>query len=93
MRKSEESLSLPCSSEGFSYLCGKVIHTMWKEKLGNYLIDVSKYVLTGVVISSLFKDFGDSKILIYSMGIITSMLALVVGLILTNKTDKKKEGK
>ena len=66
---------------------------MWKEKLGNYLIDVSKYVLTGVVISSLFKDFGDSKILIYSMGIITSVLALVVGLILTNKTDKKKEEK
>ena len=23
---------------------------MWKEKLGNYLIDVSKYVLTGIVI-------------------------------------------
>ena len=37
---------------------------MWKEKLGNYLIDVSKYVLTGVVISSLFKDFGDNRLLI-----------------------------
>ena len=71
----------------------KAIHTMWKEKLGNYLIDVSKYVLTGVVISSLFKDFGDSKVLIYTMGIITSVLALVVGLILTNKTDKNKEEK
>ena len=32
---------------------------MWKEKLGGYLIDVSKYVLTGVVIASLFKDMGD----------------------------------
>ncbi|MGM9798454.1 MAG: DUF6722 family protein [Parabacteroides sp.] len=66
---------------------------MWKEKLGNYLIDVSKYVLTGIVISSLFKGFGDSKIFIYCMGIVTSVLALVVGLILTNKTEKKKEGK
>jgi hypothetical protein len=27
-----------------------------KEKLANYLIDVSKYVLTGVVITSLFND-------------------------------------
>ena len=27
---------------------------MWKEKLGAYLIDVSKYVLTGIVIASLF---------------------------------------
>lgn len=34
---------------------------MWKEKLGGYLIDVSKYVLTGVVIASLFKDMGDSN--------------------------------
>ena len=38
---------------------------MWKEKLGAYLIDVSKYVLTGVVIASLFKDLGESKMLIY----------------------------
>lgn len=35
---------------------------MWKEKLGNYLIDISKYVLTGIVIASLFKDVEDKKI-------------------------------
>ena len=63
---------------------------MWKEKLGNYLIDVSKYLLTGVVISSLFKDFGDNRLLIYSTGIVTALLALIAGLILTNK---KKEAK
>ena len=38
---------------------------MWKEKLGNYLIDISKYIFTGVVIASLFKDMGDNKWLIY----------------------------
>ena len=38
---------------------------MWQEKLGGYLIDVSKYVLTGVVIASLFRDLGESKLLIY----------------------------
>lgn len=38
---------------------------MWIEKLGSYFVDVSKYILTGVVISSLFKDFED-KVLIYS---------------------------
>ena len=71
----------------------KAKRPMWKEKLGNYLIDVSKYVLTGVVISSLFKYFCVSKILIYIIGIITLVLALLVGFILTNKTDKKKEEK
>jgi len=63
---------------------------MWKEKLGNYLIDISKYILTGVVIFSLFKDFGESRIFIYGIGIVLSILALITGLILTNK---RKEGK
>jgi len=63
---------------------------MWKEKLGNYLIDLSKYVLTGVVISSLFKDFGESKFFLYGIGFIFSIVALISGLILTNK---RKDGK
>ena len=63
---------------------------MWKEKLGTYLIDVSKYVFTGVVISSLFKDFGSSRFLICGMGIIASILALVAGLFLTNKKRENK---
>jgi len=52
---------------------------MWKEKLGNYLIDISKYVLTGVVISSFFKDFGDTQFLVYGLGVTVSvsLLALV----------------
>ena len=63
---------------------------MWKEKLGNYLIDVSKYVLTGVVIASLFKDLGDSRLLIYTLGLLVALATLLSGLILTNK---KKEDK
>ena len=63
---------------------------MWKEKLGNYLIDISKYVLTGVVISSFFRDFGDHKFLVYGLGVVVSVLALAFGLVLTNK---KKEDK
>ena len=58
---------------------------MWKEKLGNYLIDISKYILTGVVISSFFKDFGDNQLLIYSFGITVAVATLVIGLVLTNK--------
>lgn len=64
--------------------------SMWKEKLGNYLIDVSKYIFTGVVVASLFKDMEDNKWLIYGLGFTSSILALIVGLILTNK---KKENK
>ena len=61
---------------------------MWIEKLGSYFVDVSKYILTVVVISSLFKDFED-KVLIYIVGIALAFLCLVVGLVLSNKKDGK----
>lgn len=62
------------------------ITMVWVEKLGAYFLDVSKYILTGVVIASMFKDF-DNKILIYIVGLILSVLCLIVGLILTNKKE------
>ena len=54
---------------------------MWKEKLGAYLIDVSKYVLTGIVIASLFKDLGESKLLIYILGLLVACSTLLAGLV------------
>ena len=36
----------------------------WRENLGKYLIDISKYVVTGVIIASIFKDL-DDKYLVY----------------------------
>ena len=62
----------------------------WIENLGKYLLDISKYITTGVVISSLFKDFSDS-FAIYFIGTVVAVSTLIVGLILTNK--KKQEEK
>lgn len=58
-----------------------------REKLSNYLIDISKYVMTGVVIASLFKDLNDNRVIIYVVGLFIATTALCAGLILT---DKKK---
>ena len=58
-----------------------------KEKLSNYLIDISKYVMTGVVIASMFKDLDDNRQVIYFLGLFIAFMALGVGLVLT---DKKK---
>ena len=65
---------------------------MWKDKLGNYLIDISKYVLIGVVISSFFRDFGDSMFLVYGLGVIASVVSLALGLVLTNKKRRISNG-
>ena len=59
-----------------------------KEKLSNYLIDVSKYVLTGVVITSLFNDV-TNKATIYLVGLGVVCLTLWTGIILTNKIKVK----
>ncbi len=56
----------------------------WKENLGKYLIDISKYVVTGVIIASTFKDMYDQYVL-YVISAILSFVTLVVGLVLTNK--------
>ena len=56
----------------------------WKENLGKYLIDISKYVVTGVIIASTFKEL-DDKFILYILSAILAFAALIVGLVLTNK--------
>ena len=59
-----------------------------QEKFADYLIDVSKYVLTGVVITSLFNDVTD-KTTIYLIGLAVVCVTLWLGLRLTNKRKDK----
>ena len=62
---------------------------MWKEKFGNYLIDVSKYFLTGVFVASLVKDLEEIRWLIYVLSGSVAAVLLLLGLILTNKKEDK----
>ena len=59
-----------------------------KDKISDYLIDVSKFVLTGVVITSLFKDV-DDKAYIYWIGIFIVVATLWGGILLTEKRKEK----
>lgn len=63
---------------------------MWKEKLGNYLINVSKYFLTGVFVASLIKDLENVRWLIYALSGTIALVLLLLGLILTNKRKDTK---
>ena len=65
------------------------VENTWIENLGKYLMDISKYVTTGVVISSLFKDVSDSST-IYIVGTVVPVSTLIVGLVLTNKKRNKE---
>lgn len=59
----------------------------WKEKLGNYLIDISKYFLTGVFITVLIEDLRDLRWLIYALSGGIAVALLILGLVLTNKKE------
>ena len=62
---------------------------MWKENLGNYLIDVSKYFLTGVFVTSLINDLEEVRWLIYVLSGAIAGILLVVGLYLLNGQQRE----
>ncbi len=62
---------------------------MWKEKLGNALIDIAKYFITGVFVTSLVKDLEDVRWLIYLLSLAVAALLFMIGIRLTNNNKDK----
>lgn len=62
---------------------------MWKEKLGNALIDIAKYFITGVFVTSLVKDLEDLRWLIYLLSLAVAALLFIIGIRLTNNNKDK----
>ena len=54
----------------------------------NWLIDVSKYMMTGVILSAFFRDM-ESKLLFYVVSIAFLVLILVIGIKIKNKEDEE----
>ena len=51
-----------------------------REKFGDYLMDISKYVLTAVIITTLFNDLVSNNLLVYVIGVSTMLFTLFVAL-------------
>ena len=51
-----------------------------KEKLGDYLLDISKYVLTAILITLFFNDISSSKVLTYLIGAMVAVATLYWGM-------------
>jgi len=58
-----------------------------KKKIGEWLMDVSKYMLTAVLISTIFKDL-ENKWIIYIVGFIAVIISLYIGIGLFDKNSK-----
>ena len=61
------------------------------EKLGNYVLDISKYVFTGVVIASFFRDMENDFTMLYLLGVIFSILFMIVALFAYSVQNKREE--
>ena len=59
---------------------------MRRERLSGYFIDVSKYIITGVFISSMFRDL-ESGWLTYVLSGAIAAITLVVGLLIIKKEN------
>ena len=54
------------------------------DKTSDYLLDLSKYVFTGVIITSLFNDISD-EFLLYSLSFTLVITLYAFGILLTRK--------
>jgi len=59
-----------------------------KKEMGKLLIDIAKYVITAIIISSFFKSFSDTWI-IYVSGSVTAVVLLAAGFWYLNQSNKK----
>ena len=62
-----------------------------KKEFGKWLLDISKYMTTAILLSSIFTDFGGNWL--YVVAVVTILVTLMGGLLLTRKKNNKKKGK
>ncbi len=55
-----------------------------KEKVGGYLFDVSKYVLTALLVTMFFNDISSSKLMTYAIGAVVALGTLIWGIVFYN---------
>jgi hypothetical protein len=70
------------------------IFAAMKRELGKWFLDVSKFLFTGVLLSSIIADF--EKIVVYILAVVVGGIFFSLGLYairLADKEDKKKGGK
>lgn len=58
-----------------------------REKLGDYLLDISKYILTAVMIITFFSEVSFSSWIVYIVGCGGTMMTLFLGLICFHKSN------
>lgn len=63
--------------------------SVW-EKVSDFMMDISKYVLTAVIITSAFEELSDVGWLMYAVGIAGALLLFLFSILVMNYRNKEK---
>lgn len=63
--------------------------SIW-EKVSDFLMDISKYVLTAVIITSAFEELDDVRWMMYIVGVTGSFLLLSVSIFIMDYVNRKQ---
>ena len=63
--------------------------SIW-EKVSDFLMDISKYVLTAVIITSAFEELADVRWMMYIVGVTGSFLLLSVSIFIMDYVNRKQ---
>ena len=62
--------------------------SIW-EKVSDFLIDIAKYVLTAVIITSAFEELADVGWMMYFWGISGALILFLLSLLIINVENRK----
>ena len=63
--------------------------SVW-EKVSDFMMDISKYVLTAVIITSAFEELSDVGWVMYAVGVAVAAMILMTSILIMYKSNKKK---
>lgn len=63
--------------------------SVW-EKISGFMMDISKYVLTAVIITSAFEELSDAGWMMYLVGVAGAVLLFSVSIVMINIANKDK---
>ena len=62
--------------------------SVW-EKVSDFMMDISKYVLTAVIITSAFEELSDVGWVMYVVGVAVAAMILATSILIMYKSNKK----
>lgn len=63
--------------------------SVW-EKVSDFMMDISKYVLTAVIITSAFEELSDVGWIMYVVGITGALVFLCLSIVIINLLNKRR---